>query len=133
MNQPQQPANPLGPQPNFQTMLQAHQQVSQGHQKLGVELGNCANMPAVQEGAQIMALLQDIVQRLERVDQRLDGVDQRLDGVDQRLERLEQGHQALPSDRLNVILTALGSEIVGTIHDRKKRLRGVVGLWSVPA
>ena len=85
-------------QPNF-----IH--ISQALHTAADEFVNCPNIPALQQGAEILQALNGLTRRLETMEQnmnqrfnnierRLDNMDKRLDNMDKRLDELGDSERA---------------------------------------
>jgi chromosome segregation ATPase len=79
--------NPLGPQPDFQL-------VSQAHQNLADEMRKISNIPQLNAVDTILAAFNQkfdiIIRRLDRLDGRMDGLERRMDGLERRMDGLER-------------------------------------------
>ena len=73
----------LGPQPDFNLISES---IRMGGLTLATQFERCANLPAVNQGNQMVGLLQRIDQRLERMDQRLERVERRLGMLEEKID-----------------------------------------------
>jgi hypothetical protein len=62
--------------------------ISNGFVQLAEQFGHCANLPAVDQGAGLRALLVELREQSNLILQRLDRIDSRLDRSDSRLETM---------------------------------------------
>ncbi|KAF4585956.1 hypothetical protein GQ602_005261 [Ophiocordyceps camponoti-floridani] len=66
------------PQPNFTDAADRLRTVAE-HLQL------CDNLPSVDAGAQLLAMMQTLLDRFARLERKVDGLDRKVDGLDQRM------------------------------------------------
>lgn len=66
-------------QPDFNTVVDTMNDMSRSHAVLAVQFDWMRNVPALDHGAQILAQLATIVERLGNIERRLDGFELRSD------------------------------------------------------
>ena len=72
-------ALPLGPQPNFDAIATAFNAAA-------TEIQRCSNMPAVQQGNDILQILQRMEMRMERMETRMERMETRMERIETRME-----------------------------------------------
>jgi hypothetical protein len=84
--------------PDFDIIARCHQSLATEHQSLAIELVKCRNVPAFDQGAEILNAIRGMREEMngmrEEMNEKIDGINEKIDRFDGRFKAM---YVALPS------------------------------------
>ena len=82
--------------PDFDIIARCHQSLAQslatGHQSLATELAKCRNVPAFDQGAEILNAIREM---REEMNEKIDGINEKIDGINEKIDRFDGRFKAM--------------------------------------